>query len=158
MNKNLISYLLPITVSAVLFYIVLGGEILRPSNTSWLTTGDGEQNYLAWEFFRSSPWTFPLGLNPNYGMELSSSIVYSGSIPFLSIFFKLINFILPKENFQFYGIWLLVCFLLQSCAAWLIISLKTKDVIIKICFTILLIFSPPMLFRIGLHNDLAQQR
>ena len=98
----------------VVFYIVTGFEIISPINISWLEFKKGDQAtyYYGWLSYRNSPWTFPVGLNPNYGLELSSSIVFSDSIPLLAIFFKSISYILPK-NFQYFGAWILFCFVFQ---------------------------------------------
>ena len=40
-------------------------------------------------FFLNDVWRFPLGNNPNDGTEVANSIVYSGSILDVAIFFKL---------------------------------------------------------------------
>src|SRR3712207_5360601 len=65
---------------AVVWY-VFGGHILPPSHTGWMLTGtigpDPVQYWLGFTFFKRSPWMWPPGFNPAYGLELGSSIFYA---------------------------------------------------------------------------------
>ena len=92
---------------------VIGIENISFKNTEWLHDGnESAAEQLAWYFFRNDIWRFPLGVNPNYGEELSSSIVFSDSIPILALFFKLFKSFIPT-NFQYFSFWYLICFYLQ---------------------------------------------
>ena len=77
------------------FLLIAGDQFLDPTNVAWLEGGDPLQHYLGWAFYRNSPWTWPVGLNPLYGMEFSNSIVFTDSIPLLAIPFKAISQFLP---------------------------------------------------------------
>lgn len=104
-----------VILGIISFAILIGLNTANPSNSEWLMAGfDTPTYFLSWEFFRSSPfWQFQLGANPNYGMDISSSIVFSDSLPLLALFFKILNPILPHQ-FQYNGLWLLGCFILQG--------------------------------------------
>ncbi|GLQ53709.1 DUF6311 domain-containing protein [Devosia nitrariae] len=94
--------------------------ILDPTNVDWLLDNtDRGVNYLGWALFRDTPWAWPLGLNPRYGLELSSSIVYSDSIPLLALPFKALGGVLPRP-FQYLGLWTLVCAVLQGVFGYLL--------------------------------------
>jgi hypothetical protein len=135
------------------FIGVVGLGILNPRNVSWLLADfDMTLEYLGWAFYRYGPWTFPIGLNPNFGLDISSSIIYSNSMPLFAMVFKPFSSLLG-EPFQFWGIWILFCFVLQACMAWLLVGLITKDIWLKIFATGLLLFSPPMFSQIGFHNS-----
>ncbi len=138
---------LPILLGIVAFFLVVGPEPLKVQNIAWLKGGDPGQSYLGWSFFRQSPWSFPLGSNPAYGLELSSSIFYSDSIPLLAFLFKPFSSILPT-TFQYFGLWYLVCFVLQAWFAWQLMGLITKDVAVRIIATAFFLFSPTMLWLI----------
>ena len=102
---------------------MVGVNPLIPSNIGWLLNKlDPAQHFLGWDFYRNSPWTLPVGLNPRFGLDLSSSIVYSDSIPLLAIPFKVFASFLPSP-FQYFGLWVLVCFILQAWACWKLIEL-----------------------------------
>jgi len=104
------------------FSAVVGFRPLRPSNIRWIEGADPLQDYLGWAFFRHAPWTFPLGANPRFGLEkLGSSIFFADSIPLLALAFKPFAPFLP-DPFQYLGLWLLACFLLQSYFAWRLLA------------------------------------
>lgn len=150
-------FLLPILFGIVSFFVVVGPLPLDPSNIGWLNGLDPSTNYLGWVFFRNTPWTFPLGLNPAYGLDISSSIVYSDSIPLLAIFFKIFSPYL-SEPFQYIGIWILSCFILQAWFSWQLSKLISDHLLIRLLICGLLgIFAPPMLKRLGLHAALMGQ-
>ena len=150
-----LSLLIALTAGTFAFLIVCGPSILNPLNESWLLGGgDLTQQYFGWAFFRHSPWTLPLGLNPMYGMDISSSIVYSDGNPLISILLKPFRTYLP-HIFQFQGLWLYFCWLMQIYVAWKILGLYTQDKISRILGSLLFSFSVPFLFRIGVHTNLA---
>lgn len=145
----------PILLGIMAFYIVCGGRILDPQNIAWLANGDPAQHYLGWVFFRNSEWTFPIiGLNPNFGLEISSSIVFSDSNPLFAILFKLLSPILPK-TFQYFGIWILLCFILQAIASYKLVALISNNKIVNNLATLLFLFSPPFLLRLHGHFNLV---
>lgn len=104
-----------------LFALTCGFATLWPTNVNWLMDGDAAQHWLGWQFFRQSDWwQWPLGRNLPYGLDLSSSIVFTDSIPLLALLFKPFSALLPAE-FQYTGLWLLLCFSLQAlCSARLL--------------------------------------
>ena len=135
------------------FLLIAGPRFLDPTNVAWLVGGDPLQHYLGWAFYRNSPWTWPVGLNPLYGMEFSNSIVFTDSIPLLAIPFKAIAQFLPYP-FQYLGIWVLLCFVLQAYFAFRLIGLITSSAAIQCLGSILFLFSPPLIFRLSLHESL----
>jgi hypothetical protein len=147
----------PCLVGVVAFLLVVGPRVLDPTNVAWVRDhGDTLTHYLGWTFFRHTPWTIPLGLNPNYGLELSSSILYTDSIPLLALLFKPVSPWLP-ELFQYTGPWLLACFVLQGLFAWLLVGLATPNPWLRLAGGTLFVFAPPMLFRLGGHWALVGQ-
>jgi len=148
-QKRDLSFLYPILLGAITFFVVVGFEPLNPINAGWILGRlDPTQHYLGWLFYRNSEWTFPIGLNPLFGQDLSSSIVYSDSIPLLAIPFKILGPLLP-ERFHYFGIWLFTCFLLQSWLTWKILGLYSKSTTLRLLGCSLFLFFPPMLWRIN---------
>ena len=149
--------LLPIALGFGAFLLIAGPFVLFPSNQQWLFGGgDATQHYLGWIFFRNGPWSIPLGLNPSYGFDINNSIVYTDSIPLLAIPFKALSFLLP-EPFQYFGLWVLLCFVLQALIAWKLLSLFSNDRILKILATGLFVFSVPMVSLLPENPALASQ-
>ena len=136
---------LPILIGIVCFAIVCGFNAVNPLNEQWLFGGgDATQHYLGWLFYRNGPWSWPLGLNLDYGIDLHNSIVFTDSIPLLAIPFKALSAVLPN-SFQYFGLWALTCFVLQAWFAWKLISLFSQDSWLCSLCTALFIFSVPLL-------------
>ena len=151
--------LLPLFIGLISYFHVVGFSALNPLNTSWINKGynaDPIQHLLGWYFFRDDIWRVPLGANPNYGLELGTSIVYSDSIPLLAIVFKLIPDFGISE-FQYFGFWLLICFVGQSISSFALIKTFTKNYLLCSAGTILVVFMPFFFWRIQAHFALSGQ-
>lgn len=155
MKRALLKAGIPFAIGFLAFWAIAGFNILNPTYVGWLNAdNDPFQHQLGWMFFRESPWTLPIGLNPNFGLDISSSIVYSDSIPIFAFLFKIFNYLLPS-TFQYFGIWTLACLMLQTYFGWKLIGLWTKSELLKLTALPLFTFSPILLNRIGMHTALA---
>jgi hypothetical protein len=147
---------LPVLLGVLACLVVTGARMLQPSNVAWLSDGDPATYFLGWHFFRNTPWTFPLGLNPRYGAELSGSLALVDNVPLLGLSFKLIAPWLP-EFFQYFGLWTLGCFALQAWFAWLLVGLVTRARWPRAVATLLFVFAPPFLWRLQGHYAMEGQ-
>ena len=142
------AWLYSLLVGTAVFIYVTGGTIINPTNRDWLMSGDAAQHYLGWEFFRHTPLLqWPIGANYPLGMELSSSIVFTDSIPIAAYISKLFNPILPA-TFQYLGIWIWLCFVLQAFFAQRFLRFFLSNqahVYLGACFVVL---SPPLIYRL----------
>ena len=135
----------------------LGLENLNFQNTKWLyTIADVSNSQNGWIFFKNDIWHFPLGKNPNYGLDIATSIVFSDSIPLFAFLFKIFKSFLP-ENFQYFSFWIFLCFFLQSYLAFLIIYKKTNNLFYSFLSSLLFILSRIFLYRLGSNLSLAGQ-
>lgn len=150
-NINIVAALL----GGIAFVLIYGVKILNPLYTDWLLTGgDLSQHYLGWEFFRRSDWYFPLGLTDQLAYPLKTSVIYTDSIPIFAVFFKLFRSILPRQ-FQYFGIWGLLCFVLQGYYAAKILGERSSSKTVILAGSIFFIVSPVMVFRMYYHTALA---
>lgn len=150
-NINIVAALL----GGIAFALIYGIKILNPLYTDWLLTGgDPSQHYLGWEFFRRSDWYFPLGLTDQLAYPLKTSVIYTDSIPIFAVFFKLFRSILPQQ-FQYFGIWGLLCFVLQGYYAAKILGERSSSKAVILVGTVFFIVSPIMVFRMYYHTALA---
>jgi len=114
---------LPVILGISAFLLIVGPRVLDPEYLGWLEIdNDPLMGYMGWSFYRFSGWNFPLGLNPKYGLDVASSIVYSDSVTLLALLLKPFSNVLPY-SFQYFGWWTLICFLLQGYFGWLLASL-----------------------------------
>ena len=142
-------------LGGIAFLLIYGIRILNPCYTDWLLTGgDLSQHYLGWEFFRRSKWFFPFGMTDQLAYPLQTSVIYTDSIPIFAVFFKIFRGILP-EQFQYFGIWGLLCFILQGYFAVKILEEKVSSRIVVLVGSLFFILSPIMLFRMYYHTALA---
>lgn len=143
-------------IGALVFIYIYGIEILDFTNIDWLVSngGDLNQHYLGWEFFRRSPWTFPIGMNSIINYPYSISVIFTDSIPLFAVFFKIFSNILP-EYFNYFGLYGILCFILQGIMASLILRKFIKNDYLVILFSIFFIISPVMIHRMYYHTSLA---
>jgi hypothetical protein len=134
-----------------------GLHILPPSHTGWMLTGtigpDPVQYWLGYTFFKRSPWAWPPGLNPDWGLEIGSSVFYADSIPLLAFLFKALHPVV--EVAQYWGLWIFACGVLQAVLAWKLIGLATSHPLPRIAGAALFALSPTMLNRLGGHFALG---
>ena len=147
-------HLAPLILGTVAFLVICGPDIVSPGNIAWLDRGDPSTHYLGWVYFRADAWHFPIGLNPDYGLGISNAIIYSDSNPVLAVIFKALSPLLP-ETFQYFGIWILGCFVAQAYLAWRIVRLATKNDVLALLGATFFVFSPPMLWRLYGHLSLV---
>ena len=156
LNNFLEQYLpfIGLTIGMIVFFLIYGYEILNPTVIDWLMQGDPAQIFLGWHFFRSEPFSFPIGLMTTYVHPSSTSIIFTSSIPLLAIPLKIIAPYLPPI-FQYLGIWLLLCYALQGLfAVFLLKRFTTKHllVLLGVCFFLL---SPVLAHRAQVHLALC---
>lgn len=152
-NKLIIFFYL---ITAFIFSgLFLGFENLSFTNTDWiLGSGDKANAHIAWTFFRNDFWHFPIGKNPNYGLDIANSIIFTDSIPILAFFFKTFSFILPKD-FQYFSFWVFLCFFLQLYFSYLLVMFFTKDKKFSLLASFLFVLLPFYLFRLDHHPSLG---
>ena len=130
------------------FVYVTGGRILNPTSRDWLMVGDSATHYMGWEFFRhTSLLQWPLGLNPKLGLDISSSIAFTDSIPLAAFIFKPFNSLLPA-TFQYLGLWILICFVLQTYLAARLLSHFLADQIQIALGSVFIALSPVLIYRL----------
>ena len=156
-KPNVILFFACFIAVIVVYHFCYGFETLNPGNITWLMAvlHDWGTHYLGWHFFKNEPWQFPIGNISNYYYPLGTNVGFTDSIPLLAIFFKLFARILP-ENFQYFGIWLLVCQMLSAYYTVKLLKLfRVKDIFIFISVIFVLV-NPVMLYR-TLHPALCAQ-
>lgn len=129
------------------FFLVMGGwATLNPRNYQWIS-GDNTSGYLAQLFYISDKWRFPLAANPNFGLELSNSLIYSGPPLPIALIQKLLKI---DPSLQFLGIWLLAMVILQIQFG-VLIARQLNYGIVASRLAGLLFVTPFFLYRFQLH-------
>ena len=102
-------------LGAAVFIYFFGYKIINPLYIDWIfySHPDLQETFLGWNYFQHSPWNFPIGAYDALSYPIETSILNTDSIPLFAIFFKLFKNILP-DDFQYWGIYVLLCYMLQS--------------------------------------------
>ena len=153
-NRNILIVAFYSVLSLLLTSYILGIDNLSFVNSKWLGAHDVTTDIVSWKFFKDDIWRFPLGNNPNYGMDIGSGIAFSGSIPIMAIIFKLFANILPYD-FHYFSLWIFICFFLQSYIAFLIINNQTKNLYFSIVGSLFFLLSPILINRLSFHFSLC---
>lgn len=115
--------LLGAVAGIAVFWMLYGTMTLDVTQDGWILNGydetDIQQHYAGWVLFRNSHWTFPLGMCDTMAAPDGTVISYTDSLPWVSIFFKLLRGILPS-TFQWFGWYILFCFAMQGAAGALL--------------------------------------
>lgn len=154
-QKNILAICLA-GLFGLLAFLFIYSEVLNPTYVGWLLSAgpDPVQHYIGWLMYRQADWTWPLGLANNYGYPFGIPITYTDSIPLLAIFFKIFKGLLPA-NWQYFGFWIALCFILQGIFAYLLLRIKLNRPSLAVLGSIIFILSPIMLFRLGGHFALG---
>lgn len=135
-------------LGAVFFLGIYGFGVLDVTNDSWLLTGkDLQQHYIGWKYFRNADWTFPIGMHDSLTYPYNVSVLYTDSIPLFAIFFKLFSPILP-ETFQYFGLFGLMCFMLNGGIGAVLVAKINKSRIFCVLGSIFFVLSTPVLQRL----------
>lgn len=142
-NIDTISLLL---LSLVFFHFIFGFHLINFENIYWLPD-DAYNGFLGWSFYRDESFlSIPLFKIYNYGSGVGSTIIYTDSLPILALVFKPFSSLLP-QNFQYFGLWILISYMLTSFYSNKIFTLYSIPLATKIILTSLILLSPIVLER-----------
>ena len=129
----------------------IGMKNLAPWNYSWLySKADGALTQLGFEFFRNAPWTqWPLTAVPQY-VEGSHMIIPTENAV-ANLLGKLVGVVFTG-NFQFVGLWILMCFAFQGYFGVKLLSRFIDSRSAQICGSLFFVLSPALMFRVGVMN------
>jgi hypothetical protein len=152
-------------IAALVFFYKFGWQVLDVTNIGWLFTigFDNPTEFISWEYYRWSPWSFPvIGTMSGYDYPTVTGVGLTGAIPLLAIPIKVFSDYLP-QNFQHFGWWFLICYVLQGLFGYKFLKSVTPQYFVKnqtlyyvslILGSVFFIMAPAMIFRAG-HMNLS---
>jgi hypothetical protein len=123
------------------FFYLGYGATLDPSHIAWMNRGDWAAYLWGFQFFRNADWHFPLGATPELFYPFGTSVGFTDANPWLGVLFKLLSPLLPVD-FQYSGLWFLLCFVLQAWFGARITSTMTSDKVRQALGGALFAFTP----------------
>jgi hypothetical protein len=152
--------LLPVLVGFAVYAYVTHFYGLNPFKVDWLLpfwrgNVDSSQHYIGWEFFRQAPLLqWPPGKSPNLGPTGGSGIALTDSLPLFAFLFKpLLHW--TDRPFQYFGMWIMTCFVLQALFAWKLITVWIKRWEQALLAVLFICLMPMFLDRMTWHFALA---
>lgn len=149
-------WLLATLVGGVTFFAWLGyGRTLVPTDLSWIFHEDPFTHAMGWEQYRNAPLLqYPVTKNGLYGLEWSSTIVFTDSIPIVALVLRPFSALLPVP-FQYLGWWVLLCLVLQAYFAMRLVLLRTDRLRNAVLPAIAFVTTPVLLERMGLQTGVG---
>ena len=161
LNKPVDQWLLvPGLIGFVCYALLTRFQGLNPFDVDWMLpfwrgSIDSATHYLGWEFFRQAPLLqWPPGKSPNLGPMGGSGVALTDSLPLFALIFKPLTFWF-SQPFQYFGIWVLTCFVLQAVFAWKLLTIWVKQWEHVVLSTYFFCFAPIFIDRMTVHLALA---
>ena len=147
-------------LGAAVFFLLYGLSPLDVTNDAWLRGGyieaDIQQHYAGWMFYRKSEFSIPFCFSDRINWPFGLSVAFTDSIPLFAALFRLLEPFLPSV-FQYFGLFTLLCFVLQGGFACLLVGLFSRRTPIVLLGAVPFVFSPVLLERAFRHTALAAQ-
>ena len=168
LRSPVVAFLLGAVIGLVFFILFYGLAIVNPANTDWIwqsVTHDTAQHQLGWEFFRADSTG---GIINGLAYPVGLSAIFMDVIPLLALVFKPFAAVLPS-NFQYFGMWGLLCYMLMGGLAaillryiWLRVNGRwsTKawtQLLFTVAGSLIFVLSPMVMARNFYHPALAGQ-
>lgn len=142
-------------LSALLFILIYGVSVLDPSYTDWLLAGgDLSQHFLGFALYADAPWQLQIGMMNTAAYPFSESVIFTDSIPLAAVIGKLFA-PLSAGSFQYFGIWGMLCFLLQGVLSCFLLKKYISQAFLLLPASLLFVLSPVLLRRMFWHTSLA---
>lgn len=143
-------------LTLIAFFYLFGFTVLNVYNTSFVVGGgDFTVSYLGSVFYRMDEWRWPLFTHQNLAFPYGISVHGTDGSPMLSLIFKVFHkfFGLPADV-QFVGVWMLICYILQSVFSVLIFRKFIKNKFLIAVASLFLVSAPIMMMRVFVHINL----
>ena len=134
-------------LALLVFHARVRLSVLDPRNVGWMQTLDWPHYLQGWSFYRWDSWRFPVGYFTNLLHPVGTSTGLTDSIPWLALIFKIFDPWLPRP-FQYFGLYLLLCFVLQGLVGFKIMMLLSRDRLHSMLSAAFLMVAPVFLDRI----------
>ena len=147
---------LTLCVTICVFFACFGWEVLDFNNTDLVAIGGDFTNcYLGSVFYRIDAWRWPPLTMQNLGYPFGMSAYGADIGPLMSFIFKVLHTVFgASPEWQFVGLWTLICYILQAYVSVLIFRYASKNKFLVVCGALFFVSAPIMLMRVFLHINL----
>lgn len=135
--------------------LLIGWHQIDPANIAWLRK-DPAVYQAGWEFLRRAEWRFPPTWLAHLDFPFGISSAYLDVIPLAALLLKPVSALLPSD-FQYLGVYVLLCLVLQTWFALRLMARFTPDKVIILIGALFFLASPILLMRLLGHFSLCSQ-
>lgn len=156
LQKSIIGQILALLIGFLVFSLFFDLSILDPSNINWVLEQKGDilQHQLGSMCFRRDVWYFPITLTKELNFPEGVSIVYTDSNILFSLLAKIFRGVF-KPEYQFWGLWYLLCIVLQALFSYKILHNITGDVLYALLGASIFCLLPTFFHRLEMgHSNL----
>ncbi|HEX3431019.1 MAG TPA: DUF6311 domain-containing protein [Rhizomicrobium sp.] len=131
-------------------WLLIGWREINPLNLSWLA-GDPAQAEVGWEFLRHEHvWRFPPTMLTRLDYPSGVSASNLDIIPLIGVLLRPVSSFLP-ENFQYLGLYAVLCYVLQAYYGFRLTSIFSSDRIVTLLGGLFFLLSPILTIRLYGH-------
>lgn len=154
-RRSLAIRFVAVVIGATTFAWLGYARLLDPTELSWMWHPDPFTHVMGWEQFRNAPLLqYPITKNELYGLEWSSTVVFTDSIPLAALLLRPLSALLPVP-FQYLGWWVLLSLVLQAYWALRLILLRTDRLAFAAIASVFFVTCPVLLERLALQTALG---
>jgi hypothetical protein len=135
--------------------LLIGWHQINPGQVAWLRK-DPAVYQAGWEFLRRAPWSFPPTWLPHLDFPFGISASYLDVIPLVAVPIKLVSPLLAN-HFQYLGLYVVLCLVLQTWFAFRLMTRFTTDKAVIFLGVLFFLNSPILLMRLYGHFSLCSQ-
>lgn len=149
--------LLALAIGVANALLLIGSGPINPTNIRWIF-GDNGTYFSGWEQYRHDTHLhFPLTWTERVGYPIGTSIALMDAIPLAAVLLRPLSPVLP-EPFQYLGLWVTLCFVLQAYFAFsLCRRLFHEDPLFSAIGSVFFVLAAPLTFRAFGHTALVSQ-
>lgn len=148
LSRGLSLYWLVAIIAGVLdVWLLVGWREINPLNLSWLA-GDSAQYQVGWEFLRHEhSWRLPPTMLTRLDYPTGTSASNLDIIPLVGVILRPLSSFLP-QNFQYLGLYAVLCYILQMYYGLRLVSLSSTDRVVTVLGGLFFLLSPVLTIRL----------
>ncbi len=122
---------------------------LLGENLYWKNVvSDYAANLIGYLYFLADKWRWPLFYVPALSIPEGASIIFTDSIPLISLLSKLINKFIITHTFNFFGLWIALCYILSGVSVVAVLyRLRIRGAATTSLATLLALMTPVLINR-----------
>ncbi|HRG63722.1 MAG: hypothetical protein E6Q32_07150 [Neisseriales bacterium] len=147
--------IISVAVGTVFSFNLISDLLFNIASINYISN-DMIVNFVGWHYYRYDPWMLPITRISSLVYPVGTNLIYSDSIPILSVALKLFSQLLPPV-FVWHGLVAIINLSLLFYSGNLFFRIMTKDKLLGFIGGMFLLLSAPAIYRLIAHYSLTSQ-